>query len=68
MVIKDEAKYIFIKYKAEVEDPLDVKVKRFRYDRSCCEYDPYILKWFLWENGIIHEATFPYTPEQNGEC
>jgi hypothetical protein len=62
---KDEAEEMFLKYKAEVENQLDRKIKRLRSDRGG-EYDPNTLKAFCEQNGIIHETTAPYTPEQNG--
>ena len=37
----------------------------FRIDRGD-EYDGGPLKKFCESNGIIHEVTTPYTPEQNG--
>ena len=55
---KYEAKQMFIKYKAIVENQLDSKIKRLRSDKGG-EYD-------CETNGFIHEWTASYTPEQNG--
>ena len=41
------------------------KIKRLRSDRGG-EYDPNTLKVFCEQNGIVHETTAPYSPEQNG--
>ena len=50
---KDETKNAFIKYKNEVENQLNKKIKRLRIDRGGS-----------WEDhGIIHETTPPYSPE-----
>ncbi|XP_074290879.1 uncharacterized protein LOC141617597 [Silene latifolia] len=62
---KDEAEQKFMIYKAEVENQLDLKIKRVRSDRGG-EYDGYPLKKYCEENGIIHEITAPFTPQQNG--
>ena len=62
---KDEAEEKFLIYKAEVENQLNLKIKRLRSDRGG-EYDSNPLKKFCETNGIIHETTAPYTPEQNG--
>ena len=62
---KDKAKEIFIKYKAEVENQLDRTIKRLRNGKGG-EYDPISLKNYCETNGIIHQWTAPYTPEQNG--
>ena len=62
---KDEAEEMFLKYKAEVENQLDKKIKRVRSDRGG-EYSPDTLKAFCEQLGIVHETTAPYSPEQNG--
>ncbi|KAL0380479.1 UNVERIFIED_CONTAM: Retrovirus-related Pol polyprotein from transposon TNT 1-94 [Sesamum angustifolium] len=62
---KDEASEMFLKYKAEVENQLDKKIKRLRSDRGG-EYSTNFLKEFCENNGIIHETSAPYTPQQNG--
>lgn len=62
---KDEAEEMFLKYKVQVENQLDKKIKRLRSDRGG-EYGTVNLKVFCEKNGIIHESSAPYTPQQNG--
>lgn len=62
---KDEVAEMFIKYKLEVENQLNKKIKRLRSDRGG-EYNTLGLKDFCEKNGIIHEFSAPYTPQQNG--
>ncbi|CAL9010577.1 unnamed protein product [Prunus brigantina] len=52
-------------YKSEVENQLENKIKRFRYDRGG-EYTSTELGAFHEEHGIIHEVTPPYSPQSNG--
>lgn len=56
---------MFLKFKTEVENQLDKKIKRLRSDRGG-EYGTNFLKDFCEKNGIIHEFSAPYTPQQNG--
>ena len=60
---------MFLKCKIEVENQLDRKIKRLRTDRGG-EYETNSLTTFCEKNGIIHEVSAPYTPQQNGiaEC
>ena len=60
---KDEAFYMFLSYKDEVENQLDKKIKRIKYDRGG-EYIP--LNDYCEKDGIIHEVTPPYSLESNG--
>jgi hypothetical protein len=62
---KDEAEDKFKIYKAEVENKLNVKIKRLRTDRGG-EYDSNSFSDFCEQNGIVHEVTPPYSPESNG--
>jgi len=62
---KNEAKKMFLKYKAEVENQLNQKIKRLISNRGG-EYDTNSLTFFCKKNGIIHETTAPYAPQQNG--
>ena len=54
-----------LKLKSEVENQLDSKIKKFRYDRGG-EYSTKTLEIFCEKNVIIHEVSDPYTPQQNG--
>ena len=62
---KDEALDSFKKYKSEVENQLEKKVKALRSDRGM-EYCSNEFDTFCEENGIIHQTTAAYTPQQNG--
>ena len=54
----------FIQYKNEVENQLGKRIKKLRSDRGG-EYElPF--SEFCKEHGIIHHATAPYSPQQNG--
>ena len=62
---KDKALEMFIKYKSEIENQKNKRIKRLRTDRGGeYEYNPF--KEFCEQNGIIHEVTPPYSPESNG--
>lgn len=65
LTTKSEAESAFLKYKTEVENQLDCKIKRLRSDRSG-EYGSKELIKYCEEFGIIHESSAPYTPQQNG--
>jgi Reverse transcriptase (RNA-dependent DNA polymerase)/gag-polypeptide of LTR copia-type/Integrase core domain len=54
----------FKEFKAEVENQLGRKIKRLRTDGGG-EYKKTFGK-YLKENGIVHETTVPYSPDQNG--
>ncbi|KAL0546602.1 hypothetical protein IC582_016514 [Cucumis melo] len=62
---KNEAGSMFLKFKAESENQLGKRIKRLRSDRGG-EYSDKTLKEFCESNGIIHEFTAPYSPQQNG--
>ena len=62
---KDEALEMFIKYKSEVENQKNKRIKRLRTDRAG-EYESNPFKEFCEQNGIIYEITPPYSPEPNG--
>ena len=60
---KHETFDMFLIYKAEVDNQLDRKIKRFRSNRG----GKYIPPNDYCENeGIIHEVTPPYSPESHG--
>ncbi|WMV33710.1 hypothetical protein MTR67_027095 [Solanum verrucosum] len=56
---------MFLKFKAEAENQLDRKIKRFRSDRGG-EYNTKTLEDFCEKNDITHEVSAPYAPQQNG--
>jgi transposase InsO family protein len=62
---KDEDLNCFKTYKAEVENQLEKKIKRFRSDCGgeyfFNEFDLFCVKY-----GIIHERTLPYSSQSNG--
>ena len=62
---KDEALNSFKTYKAEVENQLEKKIKVIRSDRGG-EYESAAFSEFCAQNGIVHQTTAPYTPQQNG--
>jgi transposase InsO family protein len=62
---KDETLNCFKTYKAEVENQLEKKIKRFRSDRGV-EYFSNEFDLFCAEHGIIQERTLPYSPQLNG--
>uniref|UniRef100_A0A2N9GEZ3 Integrase catalytic domain-containing protein n=1 Tax=Fagus sylvatica TaxID=28930 RepID=A0A2N9GEZ3_FAGSY len=62
---KDEALEMLIKYKTEVENQKNKRIKRLRTDRGG-EYESNPFSEFCEQNGIIHEVTPPYSPESNG--
>jgi transposase InsO family protein len=62
---KDEALEMFIKYKIEVKNQKNIRIKRLRIDRGG-EYESNPFMEFCEQNGIIHEVTPPYSPESNG--
>jgi transposase InsO family protein len=61
---KDDALNCFKIYKAEVENQLEKKIKRFRSDRGG-EYLSNEFDLFYAKHNIIHERTLPYSPQSN---
>ena len=62
---KDQAFDMFMCYKSEVENQIEKKIKILRSDRGG-EYFSTDFSSFCEANGIIHEVSAPYTPQQNG--
>ena len=62
---KDEAFDMFKRYKSEVENQKNRKIKILRSDRGG-EYFSTEFSTFCEEHGIVHQQTAPYTPQQNG--
>jgi len=65
MKSKDEAFSLFKCYKSTVENQKEKKIKILRSDRGG-EYFPTEFTLYCEENGIIHQTSAPYTPQQNG--
>lgn len=65
MKSKDEAFSLFICYKSVVENQNERKIKILRSDRGG-EYFSTEFTLYCEENGIIHQTSAPYTPQQNG--
>jgi transposase InsO family protein len=61
---KDDALNCLKTYKAEVENKLEKKIKRFRSDHGG-EYFSNEFDLFCAEYDIIHERTPPYSPQSN---
>jgi transposase InsO family protein len=59
---KDKTLNCFKIYKAEVENQLEKKIKRFRSNCGS-EYFSNEFELFCAEHGIIHERTPPYSPQ-----
>ena len=64
---KDEATSKFKEFKVFAEKQSDKQIKRFRTDNGG-EYVNTQLSDFFCENGIQHEPTVPYNPQQNGRA
>ena len=62
---KDEFFDMFKKYKTEVENIQDKRMKVLKSDRGG-EYFPQEFTNYYEENGLIHQRSAPYTPQQNG--
>jgi transposase InsO family protein len=62
---KDKALNCFKISKAEDENKLEKKIKRFRSDRGV-DYFSNKFDLFCAEHGIIYERTLPYLPQLNG--
>lgn len=62
---KSEALEKFKEFKHEAENQLDAHIKILRTDNGL-EYVNKSFSDYLKSNGIIHQTTTPYTPEQNG--
>ena len=62
---KNEAEEMFLKYKAEMKNQLDLKIKGLRTDRDG-EYESNTLTASCKKVGIIKEVSAPRSPQQNG--
>ena len=61
---KDESFDMFKKYKTEVKNQKDKRIKVLRNDRGG-EYFPQEFTNYCEENRLIHQRSTPYTPQQN---
>ena len=55
---------MFKKYKTKVENQKDKRIKVLKSDRDS-EYFPQKFINYCEENGLIHQRSAPYTPQQN---
>lgn len=62
---KVDIKSVFQKFKEEVENELEMRIKTVRSDNGK-EYCNKAFSDFLAASGIKHQTSTPYTPEQNG--
>ena len=62
---KGEVFNTFQNFHAHVTNQYDAKVKILRTDNGR-EYMSNVFQEYLRKNGIVHQTTFPYTPQQNG--
>ena len=62
---KDEFFDMFKRYKTEVENQKDRKIKILQSDKGG-EYFANDFSMFCEEHDIIHQSSAPYTPQQNG--
>ena len=65
-VKKSEVQGIFKKFARRAQNEFDVKIKRVRSDNGT-EFKNTNIEEFLDEEGIKHEFSVPYTPQQNGD-
>jgi transposase InsO family protein len=65
--MKDKSKVyeIFKKFATTAQNEFDVKIKRVRSDNGT-EFKNTNIEEYLDEEGIGHELSVPYTPQQNG--
>lgn len=62
---KSDVFQIFKDWSIMIQKQYDCKIKRFRTDNGG-EYTSNEFEMYLKKEGIVHEKTIPYTPEQNG--
>lgn len=62
---KNQALSCFKEFKIMAENQTNVKIKTLRTDNGG-EFCSLLFEKFLTDNGIIHQKTNPYTPQQNG--
>uniref|UniRef100_A0A8I7BEB6 Integrase catalytic domain-containing protein n=1 Tax=Hordeum vulgare subsp. vulgare TaxID=112509 RepID=A0A8I7BEB6_HORVV len=62
---KDETKITFIDFAKQAQRKFDKGIKAIRSDNGS-EFKNYTLEEFLSDEGIEHQYSAPYTPQQNG--
>lgn len=62
---KDEASAVFAKFKSEIENKHEKKIKKVRSDRGG-EFLAASFRKVCEQSGILRQFTAPYTPQQNG--
>src|SRR6266508_1480192 len=62
---KSEVQEFFKKFARRAQNEFEVKIKRIRSDNGS-EFKNTSIEQFLDEEGIKHEFSAPYTPQQNG--
>jgi hypothetical protein len=62
---KSKVREIFKKFATRAQNEFDVKIKRVRSDNGT-EFKNTNIEEYLDEEGIDHELSVPYTPQQNG--
>lgn len=64
---KDQVFNTFVTFRKEIEKQTGKQIKMLRTDNGG-EYICSNMKKHLQANGIVHQTTIPYTPEQNGKA
>jgi transposase InsO family protein len=64
---KSEPQEVLKKFLRRTQNEFDVKVNKIRSDNGT-EFKNTQVEGFLDEEGIMHEFSAPYTPQQNGEA
>ena len=62
---KSEAFTKFVHFNAMVANQFSLKIKTFRFDDGG-EFTSNEFKTYLYNHGIAHHTSRPYTPQQNG--
>jgi transposase InsO family protein len=64
---KSEVYDFFVRFKTLVENQTGKKIKKLRSDNGT-EYTSNKMMSYIKENGILHQKTAPYTPQQIGKA
>ena len=63
---KSEVHAKFVQFRAMVETQFNTKIKILKLDWGGGEYPSKSFESLLANHGIIHQISYPYTPQQNG--